>query len=62
MDRHVANTDVRHDVINESYTLYGERRFVIEYPAPSNDNCSCYENSIIFIRPLFSGDDAGFVQ
>jgi len=24
-----------HDVINESYTLYGERRFVIECPAPS---------------------------
>jgi len=51
-----------HDVINESYTLYGERRFVIECPAPST-TISCYEKlDHLHFGPLFSGDDAGFVQ
>jgi len=43
-------------------TLYGERRFVIECPAPST-TISCYEKlDHLHFGPLFSGDDAGFVQ
>ena len=41
-----------HDVINESYTLYGERRFVIECPAPSTTILLAMKNSIIFISAL----------
>ena len=41
-----------HDVINESYTLYGERRFVIECPAPSTTIFLAMKNSIIFISAL----------
>src|SRR6267142_6415737 len=41
-----------HDVINESYTLYGERRFVIESPAPSTTIFLAMKNSIIFISVL----------
>jgi len=52
-----------HDVIDESYTLYGERRFVIEFPAPSTTIFFCYEKfDHLHFGPLFSGDDAGFVQ
>ena len=52
-----------HDVINESYTLYGARRFVIEMSSAVNDNFSCYEKlDHLHFGPLFSGDDAGFVQ
>jgi hypothetical protein len=52
-----------HDVINESSTLYGARRFVIECPVPSTTIFLAMKNSIIFISALsFSGDDAGFVQ
>ena len=52
-----------HDVINESYTLYGARRFVIEYPAPSTTILLAYEKlDYLHFGPLFSGDDAGFVQ
>ena len=52
----------RHDVINDSCTLYDSWRFVIECPAPSTTIFLAMKNSIIFIWPLFSGDDAGFVQ
>src|SRR6267142_6191924 len=41
-----------HDVINESYTLCGERRFVIECPAPSTIIFLAMKNSIIFISAL----------
>jgi len=41
-----------HDVINESCTLYGERRFVIECPAPSTTIFLAMKNSIIFISAL----------
>jgi hypothetical protein len=41
-----------HDVINESYTLYGERRFVLECPAPSTTIFLAMKNSIIFISAL----------
>ena len=41
-----------HDVTNESYTLYGERRFVIECPAPSTTIFLAMKNSIIFISAL----------
>ena len=41
-----------HDVINESYTLYGARRFVIECPAPSTTIFLAMKNSIIFISAL----------
>jgi hypothetical protein len=41
-----------HDVINEPYTLYGERRFVIECPAPSTTIFLAMKNSIIFISAL----------
>ena len=52
-----------HDVINESYTLYGERRFVIECPAPSTTTFLAYEKlDHLHFGPLFSGDYAGFVQ
>ena len=52
-----------HDAINESYTLYGARRFVIEYPAPSTTIFLAYEKlDYLHFGPLFSGDDAGFVQ
>ena len=52
-----------HDVINEAYTLYGARRFVIEYPAPSTTIFLAYEKlDHLHFGPLFSGDDAGFVQ
>jgi len=52
-----------HDAINESYTLYGERRFVVEMSSAVNDNFSCYEKlDHLHFGPLFSGDDAGFVQ
>jgi hypothetical protein len=40
------------NVINESYTLYGERRFVIECPAPSTTIILAMKNSIIFISAL----------
>jgi len=43
---------IRHDVINESYTLYGERRFVIKCPAPSTTIFLAMKNSIIFISAL----------
>ena len=42
----------RHDVINESCTLYGARRFVIECPAPSTTIFLAMKNSIIFISAL----------
>ena len=42
----------RHDVIDESCTLYGERRFVIECPAPSTTIFLAMKNSIIFISAL----------
>ena len=39
-----------------------QRRFVIECPAPST-TISCYEKlDHLHFGPLFSGDDAGFVQ
>ena len=41
-----------HDVINESCTLYGARRFVIECPAPSTTIFLAMKNSIIFISAL----------
>ena len=41
-----------HDVTNESYTLYGERRFVIECPAPSTTILLAMKNSIVFISAL----------
>ena len=41
-----------HDVINESCTLYGARRFVIECPVPSIDNFLAMKNFIIFISAL----------
>src|SRR2546421_10747287 len=40
------------DRINESCTLYGERRFVIECPAPSTTIVLAMKNSIIFISAL----------
>ena len=40
------------NVINESYTLYGERRFLIECPAPSTTIILAMKNSIIFISAL----------
>ena len=39
-------------VVNESYTLYSERRFVIECPAPSTTIFLAMKNSIIFISAL----------
>jgi hypothetical protein len=41
-----------HDVINESCPLYGERRFVLERPAPSTTIFLAMKNSIIFISAL----------
>jgi hypothetical protein len=41
-----------HDAINESYTLYDQRRFVIECPAPSTTVSLAMKNSIIFISAL----------
>jgi hypothetical protein len=38
--------------INESCTLYGARRFVIECPAPSTTIFLAMKNSIIFISAL----------
>src|SRR5882724_3181654 len=40
------------DLIDESYTLYGARRFVIECPAPSTTIVLAMKNSIIFISAL----------
>jgi hypothetical protein len=43
-------------------TLYGVRRFVIEYPAPST-TISCHEKLDHFrFSALCSGDDASFVR
>jgi hypothetical protein len=59
----IAGWQMIRPVINESYTLYGARRFVIEMSSAVNDNFSCYEKlDYLHFGPLFSGDDAGFVQ
>ena len=44
--------DTAADLINESCTLYGARRFVIECPAPSTTIVLAMKNSIIFISAL----------
>jgi hypothetical protein len=44
--------DPGHDVRDESYTLYGERRFVLECPAPSTTIFLAMKNSMIFIAAL----------
>ena len=50
--RIVSDCRMADDVINESYTLYGERRFVLECPAPSTTIFLAMKNSIIFISAL----------
>jgi hypothetical protein len=40
------------DTINDSWTLYGARRFVIECPAPSTTIFLAMKNSMIFISAL----------
>src|SRR6266446_10744328 len=44
--------DTAPDLIDDSCTLYGERRFVIECPAPSTTIVLAMKNSIIFISAL----------
>jgi len=41
-----------HDLIDDSCTLYGARRFVIECPAPSTTIVLAMKNSIIFMSAL----------
>ena len=49
--------------IDYSCTLYDSQRFVIECPARSTTLFSCYEKlDDLHFGPVFSSDDAGFVQ
>ena len=46
------SVNIAPDLIEESCTLYGARRFVIECPAPSTTILLAMKNSIIFISAL----------
>jgi len=52
LHRITQECELNGSTIDDSCTLYGERRFVIECPAPSTTILLSMKNSIIFISAL----------